>query len=332
MKVLVKCVAGSHLFGTNTENSDKDYKGVYIPDADSILLGNYKDSKQYTTGDENSKNSKEDIDVELYSIRKFFKMLKNGDTAAIELLFTPEELIIEKDPLWDEIVKHRDDFLTSKVTGMIGYARQQAHKYGIKGSRMGELNNIITKLKEIEKLFSFANPKLKHAWLDVVQAVDGFDHVHIIELEVSKNMQNVTVPALDILGKKFDHHCTFPYVLGILKKVYNNYGQRAREAKKNNGIDWKALSHAARVMFQGQELLEHGYVTLPLKPEERDIVMKIKKGEMDYKLVAPIIEKGLEDLEKAKDNTSLAKEFNSDLANKIILKLHKKVIDELEVN
>lgn len=37
MKVLVKCVAGSHLFGTNTENSDKDYKGVYIPDADSIL-------------------------------------------------------------------------------------------------------------------------------------------------------------------------------------------------------------------------------------------------------------------------------------------------------
>lgn len=41
MKILVKAVAGSHLFGTNTEKSDKDFKGVFLPSADDILLGKF---------------------------------------------------------------------------------------------------------------------------------------------------------------------------------------------------------------------------------------------------------------------------------------------------
>ena len=95
MKILIKTYAGSHLFGTSTPESDTDYKGIYIPNAEQILLGNYNCTIQETTGASDAKNSKEDIDVELYSLKKFFTMLKKGDTPAIELLFTPEELIVE---------------------------------------------------------------------------------------------------------------------------------------------------------------------------------------------------------------------------------------------
>ena len=37
MKVIVKCIAGSHLFGLNTPLSDMDYKGVYMPEANDIM-------------------------------------------------------------------------------------------------------------------------------------------------------------------------------------------------------------------------------------------------------------------------------------------------------
>lgn len=328
MKILIKAKAGSHLFGTNTPNSDLDYKGVYLPTAKEILLGSYKESIQETTGNDKNKNSKDDIDVELYSLKKFLKMISKGDTAALELLFTPKEMIVEKHPFWDEIVAKRDQLISKKVTAMIGYARQQANKYGIKGSRMGELNNVIEILKKIEKNFDFSNPKFKHGWDEIVEAVKPFEHVHVITLKTSKNMESEDTPALDILGKKFDYHCTFSHVLQILKKIYKNYGQRAREAKKNNGIDWKALSHALRVMFQGQELLDSGYITLPLKPEERDLVMKVKNGEMEYKLVQPIIEQGLNDLENARETSDLRDEISKELLDNILIDLHKKVIKD----
>lgn len=39
----------------------------------------------------------------------------------------------------------------------------------------------------------------------------------------------------------------------IAQRLVNEYGQRALQAERNEGIDWKALSHAVRV---GREALE----------------------------------------------------------------------------
>jgi len=317
MKILMKAIAGSHLFGLNTPSSDMDYKGVFIPSAEEILLGNYKDTRSQSTGDNDSRNGKDDIDVELYSLRKFFKMLANGDTAALELLFTPEEFILEKDPLWDEIKKYKDRLISSRVTAMIGYARQQANKYGIKGSRMGELGKFIDEAKTIQKMFSFNNPKLKHAWLDIVDVVKDFDHIHLIELNGH--------PGLDILGKKFDYHCTFIHVLEILKKIYKNYGHRARDAKKNGGVDFKALSHAVRVMLQGIEFLSKGTMTLPHTGINKQTLLYIKTGKLHYTKVSRIIEAHLDILEGCAEDTDLPDKIDHTLVEKIILEIHSKV-------
>ena len=322
IKIVVKCIAGSHLFGTNTETSDKDYKGIFLPTAREILLGNYKDARSSSTGPEHSKNSVEDIDVELYSIKKFFKMIQKGDTAALELLFTPEEMILEKSPIWDKIVSHRDKLLSSQVTAIIGYARQQSNKYGIKGSRMGELSNCIKAMKEVHKDLGFDNAKLKHGWEQLTEKLKGFEHVEFIELEVSANMERNKVPALNILGKKFDHHIGFTHVLEILKKIYKNYGHRAREAKNNNGVDWKALSHATRVSVQGLELLRTGKITLPLNKSDRNLVKSIKIGSIDYKEVGKIIEDHLVLLEKARLESDLQEKVSQEFIDDLIYEIH----------
>lgn len=324
MKILIKTVAGSHLFGTNTETSDKDFKGVFLPSATDILLLNKQESFSQSSGDDRSKNTKDDVDVEFYSLSKFFKMLKYGDTAAIELLFTPEEFILEKDELWDVILKERDLLVSSKITGVIGYARQQANKYGIKGSRMGELNNFISFLKTKEKDFDFANPKLKHGWDDILKEIKTYQHIELIDLPSGDKV----FPALDVLGKKFDHNVTFPQILTTLKKIYKNYGQRAREAKNNNGIDWKALSHAVRVMLQGIELLNNGNISLPHMGKNRDLIMDIKKGSLSYDKVAVTIEELLEKLEEAKKTSSLREEPDSKLMDSLLIDLHMNQLKE----
>lgn len=326
MKVLVKTIAGSHLFGTNTPESDKDYKGVYLPSDKEILLNTYKDTIRTSTGNDLDRNTKDDVDVELYSLSKFIKMLRNGDTSAYELLFTPENMILEKHPLWDLIVKHRNKFLSSKISSMVGYARQQANKYGIKGSRMGELNKVIEILKQAEKQLDFKNAKLKHNWEYIQENLKDFDHVHFIELNISTNKKENIVPALDILSKKFDHHCTFEHVLQILKKIYKNYGSRAREAKKNNGIDWKALSHAYRVSCQGIELLSTGHITLPLQGDTAKIAKDIKTGKMNYKDVSKLLENKLDEIEKVKETSKLRKELDLDYCNEVLYTIHKQII------
>lgn len=39
MNKIVELEFGSHLYGTSTPNSDRDYKAIYIPEAIDILLG-----------------------------------------------------------------------------------------------------------------------------------------------------------------------------------------------------------------------------------------------------------------------------------------------------
>lgn len=327
MKVLVKAVAGSHLFGLNTEKSDKDYKGVFVPDAESILLGEYDDTIRQSTGNGVTRNTKDDVDCELYSIRKFFKMLRNGDTAALELLFTPDEFIIESSPTWKTLVSIRDILVSKKINALIGYTRQQANRYGLRGSRMGELNNFLKLIKQQEAALTFKGAKLKHIWDVLLEGIKGYQHIHLIELQTSKDD---TSPALDILGKKFDHNSPISVVSKCLSDEYKRYGERAREAKNNNGIDFKALSHAVRCMIQGIELMNTGSITLPHTAENKELLLKIKKGEMTYLEIEPIIEQKMEELEKASNLSNLREEVDEEAIKNAICTIHAAVVLEFD--
>jgi len=324
MKILIKSIAGSHLFGTNTPSSDMDYKGVFIPSNDDIILGNYSDTIRYSTGNDYSKNTKDDVDTELYSLRKFLNMIENGDTAALELLFTPDQFIIEKSKEWDDILSIRETLVSKKINAMIGYARQQANKYGIKGSRMGELNNVVKILKELEHSHDFKGAKLKHSWNELVVAFRDFKYVNFTTLHPTSTSSK---PAINVLGKRFDQDTPFQVITKCLNDEYKKYGQRAREAKHNNGIDWKALSHAMRCLYQGQELLSTGTITLPHIGENLIRLKKIKAGEIDYKELEPEIEAGLEELERLCKESTLPERLERIYLDEILLKFYKRELN-----
>ncbi|WPK18090.1 putative nucleotidyltransferase [Escherichia phage BYEP02] len=94
MKTVMKSYFGSHLYGTSTPESDVDFKEIFVPPARDILIGNVKEHMSKNTNNTSSKNTKDDIDHELYSLKYFFKLAADGETVALDMLHTPPELVL----------------------------------------------------------------------------------------------------------------------------------------------------------------------------------------------------------------------------------------------
>lgn len=300
MNVLVKCVAGSHLFGTNTPKSDKDFKGVYLPTLENCISGEVKHSIHHSTNTKvGTKNDQSDIDTEFYSIQKFFKMLEEGQTVALELLFTPDEFIIESSPMWEFIKSKRNVLVHRNIKAFIGYARQQADKYGLLGSKMNEIDTMITILDR------FVDRSTLKTNQDEIKYLMPTNHCSF-KTTINKGIES---EYLVINGKMFDTRSTVIDVKTRLIDMSQAYGDRARQAANNENIDWKAVSHAIRVCYQGIELLETGKITLPLKNSE--IIKSVKNGDLTFSESNDIIIKLFEELNTKYLTSSLPEKIDT---------------------
>jgi predicted nucleotidyltransferase len=117
-KPLYLVVRGSHAYGTNIETSDTDYSGIFIQSMDDIL-GN-----KYVEQINDDKN-----DTVIYEIRRFLELLGTNNPTVLELLNTPEDCVIYKDPIFDLILNDREKFITKICAKSLGgYAKQQISK------------------------------------------------------------------------------------------------------------------------------------------------------------------------------------------------------------
>src|SRR5690242_851281 len=138
MRRIVRIKFGSHLFGTSTAASDIDFKAVFIPPARDILLQRVRGSiSSPRPKAEGEKNYAGEIDEEAYSLQKYLGLVADGQTVAMDMLFAPRWAMVEEPAAeWREIERNRARLLTRKAAAFVGYCRQQANKYGIKGSRV----------------------------------------------------------------------------------------------------------------------------------------------------------------------------------------------------
>lgn len=331
--ILVKAIAGSHLFGTNTENSDHDFKGVFLPSVDDLLLGKFDQTIHTNTNSViGQKNTKDDVDIELYSLDKFLKMLYQGQTTAWELLFTPDHMILEKHPLWDEIRAAAPQFLNKNISAFLGYCKQQAHKYGIRGSRMNSLEAVLKIIKPCMKtrMTSMGGSFVKLEWVsDLTLNCLGTEIIKdILELEHCEHIKDKNGKDLIVIcGKKFGLDTNLQYVLQPLQKYYDEYGERSRKAKENEGIDWKALSHAVRVCMQAISLLENHKIELPMSEANTGLLKLIKAGKLPFDEVAMVIERYQDALNDAVENSELPTQADLKAFQDIQISIYKRYIN-----
>jgi predicted nucleotidyltransferase len=117
-KPLYLVIRGSHAYGTNVETSDTDYAGVFIQSMEDILGNKYTEQINDDTND-----------TVIYEVRRFLELLASNNPTVLELLNTPEDCIIYKDPAFDLILNDSDKFITKICAKSFGgYAKQQISK------------------------------------------------------------------------------------------------------------------------------------------------------------------------------------------------------------
>ena len=117
-KPLYLVIRGSHAYGTNIETSDTDYAGVFIQSMEDILGNKYTEQINDDTND-----------TVIYEVRRFLELLGSNNPTVLELLNTPEDCIIYKDPVFDLILNDREKFITKICAKSFGgYAKQQISK------------------------------------------------------------------------------------------------------------------------------------------------------------------------------------------------------------
>jgi len=307
MKQLVKTVYGSHLYGLDTPSSDKDYKGVFLPSIKDVLMYGPKKTLLETTGDRDSRNSSEDVDFENITLQFFLKMACSGQTIAIDMLHTPYEFTLETSWEWEYLRDFRDQFYTSEMEAYLKYCQNQAAKYGIKGSRMNAVKSYVDFLSYRFGVCSQSSVRLIDVWGDLPRG----EHIEVF-LSESNRDSGVGIPSVSVCGRIFQSTVTVGYALEQLNRIYDNYGERARQAQNNNNIDWKAISHAFRAGLELKEIYETGDLIFPLK--DRNFLMKVKTGAFHYQNdgIATQLEELIEEIKELAEKSPYPKKCDLD--------------------
>lgn len=266
----MKCIFGSYLYGTNTENSDRDYKGIYIPEKNDCYLNLIKNSVNATTSNDSVKNTNQDIDEEIYSIQYFMKLAQNGEMIVLDMLHAPDDMLLINTPIFQKLRKNKSKFYSKNLSGYLDYIRKQTAKYSIKGERLLAMEDVLKVLRK-GMLSSVTEPRLNLIW----------DQLPVNEFcRFIDNPKEPRRKHYECCGKMLQDTMAISYAYNVVKSMYDSYGERAKKARDNNGIDWKACSHCLRACFQLKEIYQTGNLIFPLKDAE--YLKDIKLGKLHF--------------------------------------------------
>jgi hypothetical protein len=294
MKVLAVLPFGSRMYGTFDENSDWDWKRIILPPLEDLLIGVPIKNKFFSSSADTVKNTSDDTDTELVPIQTFASDVLDGQTYALEILFavlreTPMDLAYAHPEFRTFCRTLYERFLTSNINAMVGYAYHQAELYSDKGNRLEKLHLFNDMLTNVLTTFPLApTEKLGRIMHDAsnywVQFVDKMFY-----LTNSQNPDGTVQECFSLLEKLYPENITIAEAQTRVQSHIKKYGRRANQAMDNKGKDWKAISHAVRVVFEALDVLEHKWIVLPFTPDRADLLKQIKYGNVEWEVVQELL-------------------------------------------
>lgn len=317
--IVLECISGSRAYGLATADSDTDIKGVFILPKEAF----YK--QQYIPQVSNETN-----DIVYYELGRFIELLDANNPNILELLNSPEDCILYKDPHFNELEKL--SILSQKCANTFGrYAISQ-----IKKAR--GLNKKIVKPFERERksILSFCyvshqqgsipvNDYLKAKALKADQIglakVSHMNNVYGMYHDPSEGYsglitnENATELSLSSISKE----ATPIALLYYNKDAYSSYCKEYSEywnwvenrnearyqstLKHAKGYDAKNMMHVIRLLEMAIELAE----TEKIKPRRpnRDFLLKVKSGHFKYEEILAYADEKKQSMISAFENSSL---------------------------
>lgn len=309
---------GSTVYGTALPTSDADYKAVFLPTRREILLGKMPAAINLKTNQGDEKNGAADVDMEMYSLHKYLDLLCQAQTVALDMLFGP----VAQAPhaIWHAVLDNRTRFLSKKCGAAIGYARAQAERYSLRGTRMEALREVLEALAANlpqQDLGEVVDTVLA----SMSSATRGFAQIWT---EEAPTLPGGKLQHLEVCGKRVGFTASVKFARDVWAHLLSGYGERA-EAARTQGADWKAMYHALRIAAQTKELLTYGRITFP-RPEAA-FLLRVRKGELPVQEVSELIEKGLQEVLAAQASSHLPAEPDRAFVEDFLVKVYGAVVE-----
>lgn len=343
--LIASFLTGSHLYGTNTPDSDVDTRGIFLLPK-NYILGFFRNC---------FKVEDKETDTMYHEMKSFFKFAIKCNPNIIEYLFIPSKQMITSSPEWEMIVENRDLFLSNKAKNTFsGYAFAQMKRikhhrawllhppkkkpvredFGMDSndksylskSQIGAFNEIIaTYLQQIgsyhilkDQLFELNKTHNYKAIIknttnldfDAIRKIAPFDDNIMQALEKEKAYGSALV--------QWQHYQNW------LK--YRNPFRAKLEAKF--GYDTKHGLHLYRLVDECRELMTTGNITFPRPDSEH--LLAIKDGIYTFDQLMEKFEKVNDELEEILKNSILPDNPQVNKIDEICIEITKEHLNNKE--
>ncbi len=335
--IIFECISGSKAYGLQTPTSDTDIRGVFILPKEQFYSLDYIGQINDVTND-----------TAYYELRKFIELCSKNNPNILEMLNVPEDCILYKHPLFDEIKK---EYFLSKLckNTFANYAFTQIKK--ARGLNKKIVNPIEKKRKTIEdfcivrtkkqsiSLQKFLKKNLllkKNCGLAKIpnmkncfnlfyndsltyQGISRENANEVCTSSIPKKEQPIAMLYCNLEG--YSTYC----------KKYKEYWEwvekRNEDRYKNNishdkNYDAKNMMHTFRLLHMAKEIGESGKIKV--RREDRDFLLSIKNAEFEYEVLVLKAEKMRKELDIVYDSSNFQEKPDLNKINELLVSLRNK--------
>lgn len=343
-KIIFKALVGSHSHGTNTPESDEDFSGVYVQNNDDILSYGYEEYVQVNK------------DEKYFEVKRFLDLLMVSNPAALELLFAPEDCVIETSPQFKLIYENRHKFLTKKCYNTFaGYAKTQIHKSKGTDKKINWETQRITRKTPLDFCYVHYDGRT----MTVSKFLRNYgmtqDRCGLVNLDHFKDCYAMYYDYDDIVGfkgivgensnelrlssvPKYFSEEQNPVTLYYNKdgytthcKDFKSYQTWLNERNLNRFhtnvshgqiYDSKNISHCFRLVSVAKEIALHGDLFVR-RTNDIDYLLQIKRGEVSLDKIIEDVETEIAGLKELYEKSNLPEEVDPVFVKDLLLKIRK---------
>lgn len=361
--IIFEGISGSIAYGTNTPDSDKDIRGVFVQPLEHALKYGFIDQV-----------NDELHDTVFYELGRFINLLSKNNPNIIEILALPEDCIIYCDEMFRQLMASKESFLTKRVKWTFaGYAIDQIRKARGYNKKMNWEEKEMTRKTVLDFCYVLVEGGSKSFKTWLKNAIDfhhncqkdfnglttkrmtqdqiglaAIDHAHDlyamyqipIELEGKEKWGIVSdeEKANDVQLTSIPKGL-FPIgYLSFNKDGYSSHCSKYKEYQtwlKERNVNRFKMNKAHGKNYDSKNMthtyrllsmaheLAKGELRVRRTEEERAKLMKIRLGEYEYDDLLREAEAMIADLDAAFEASTLPEKVDTEFVNTILLRMRK---------
>ena len=360
-KIIFEGIVGSQAYGIATPTSDIDKKGVFIQDHDSIMGFGYIDQVNDTKNDQTFYEIKRFIELLASNNPNILELLNLPDDCIVykDPIF---DLIIEhKDKFITKMCRHSfGGYAVEQIRKARGLNKKISNPMDPNRKGVLDFCYVVENGKSLAVKEYLTEYGLKNKYCGLV-SLDHMKYMYVvyydkvaelndkgIEMGVCsglgfKGIVSDETESNDVSTSSVPKGMIPEFIMYFNKEGYSSYCkdykdyfdwvEKRNEARYNDnaqhgkGYDSKNLCHCFRLLEMASEI-GRGEGIIIRRPNREDL-LKIRRGEMDYDYLIFKAEGMIKDLDSIYEKSNLPNSINRDFLNELLISIRKKFYNRI---